>query len=268
MDAIEALDRLCSDDPDLTPPRTLLVVAHPDDDVVGAASRLKRLAREICVVYVTDGAPFPPHFHEDAGFKRRLQYADARSAEALMALGLVGIWPRQVRSLGVVDQTAAQYLPLITRALVGIAAEHAPDAVLTHAYEGGHPDHDAVAFAVHCAARLAGEPALPVLEFAAYHDRQGELRTYDFIEEHRSETRRLRLTPEAQALKQRLFSCHETQRAVLSQFPLGTEAFRVAPDYDFTDPPARTLYYERFDWGMRGQKFCWLARQALTELDP
>ena len=38
--------------------------------------------------------------------------------------------------------------------------------VLTHAYEGGHPDHDAVAFAVHRAARRT---SAAVVEMPFYH---------------------------------------------------------------------------------------------------
>ena len=34
-----------------------------------------------------------------------------------------------------------------------------PTSILTHAYEGGHPDHDAVAFAVAAAVRVAGRAA-------------------------------------------------------------------------------------------------------------
>ncbi len=53
-------------------------------------------------------------------------------------------------------EVARRLAPLVARA----------DAVLTHAYEGGHPDHDAVAFAAHAAARRAGRP---VFEMPFYH---------------------------------------------------------------------------------------------------
>src|SRR4029077_3455583 len=52
------------------------------------------------------------------------------------------------------DQQAAFRLAELARRLAALFAERGIAVVLTHACEGGHPDHDAVAFAVHGAARL------------------------------------------------------------------------------------------------------------------
>src|SRR5918993_1032115 len=47
-------------------------------------------------------------------------------------------------------------------------------AYVTDGYEGGHPDHDAAALAAHLACRLLGGTGAPAMvEFAAYHDRDG-----------------------------------------------------------------------------------------------
>ena len=57
------------------------------------------------------------------------------------------------------------------------------------------------------------------------------------------------------------------QRAVLAPFPIGEEAFRTAPAYDFTRPPhPGRLHYENYPWGMDGARFRDLAAQALREL--
>jgi LmbE family N-acetylglucosaminyl deacetylase len=68
--------------------------------------------------------------------------------------------------------------------LVEIFLEHQAEVVLSHPYEGGHPDHDATAFAVHAACRLmarrvGGSPR--IVEFACYHAGEGSLRTGEFL---------------------------------------------------------------------------------------
>jgi hypothetical protein len=58
--------------------------------------------------------------------------------------------------------------------------------------------------------------------------------------------------------------CYPTQRHVLGSFPLDVERFRVAPAYDFLQPPHDgRLYYERFRWGVSGAQWSELARSAL-----
>jgi hypothetical protein len=44
-----------------------------------------------------------------------------------------------------------------------------PDIVFTHPYEGGHPDHDFTAFAVHAACRLTKSTKSVIAEFASYN---------------------------------------------------------------------------------------------------
>jgi N-acetylglucosamine malate deacetylase 2 len=63
-------------------------------------------------------------------------------------LGACGIAPDRIRMLGYTDQEAALHLAEIARTLARLFVEERIEAVLTHPYEGGHPDHDASAFCV------------------------------------------------------------------------------------------------------------------------
>jgi LmbE family N-acetylglucosaminyl deacetylase len=249
-------------------PATAVVVAHPDDEVVGAGSRLPRLAGAR-FVYLTDGAPRDGGDAAVHGLSVA-QYAQARRRERDAALRLCGIAPAQALDLDCVDQEAALQLAPLARRLAGLFAQWGTQAVLTQPYEGGHPDHDASAFAVHAAcgllrARGATPPAL--VEMAGYHQQDGQLRTTRFLCAPRGEAT-VQLDAPEQALRQALLDCHATQGRTLAIFRgVAHESFRSAPGCDFTRPPhAGQLHYERHGWAIDGARFCRLATEALREL--
>src|SRR5262249_10240037 len=148
--------------------RVVAVVAHPDDETVGFGLRLASF-EDLTLIHATDGAPEDMGDARRAGFGSREAYAAARARELERCLAVLDAAPRRL-GLGVREQDAVFQLPAIVRALCGTLDGAA--LVLTHAYEGGHPDHDACAFAVQLACeRLAarGRPAPVRLEFAEYH---------------------------------------------------------------------------------------------------
>jgi LmbE family N-acetylglucosaminyl deacetylase len=264
----ELLDALCEGKGSGRAPRVLLVAAHPDDDVVGAGGRIPWLAPALHVAYVTDGAPRDPKALRDAGFADRDAYATTRRREARKALLLAGVPEERVHAFGEIDQEASSFMVRIAEQAAALVRELRPEAVLTHAYEGGHPDHDATALAVHAASALLARdgvepPAL--LEFAEYHEEHGHM-VFGAFPPEGPDGRAVVLDPAQRELKERLFACHESQRAVLRQFPTDRERYRVAPAYVFERRAAAALYYERFDWKMTGERFEVLAREALRSL--
>jgi len=233
-------------------PRVLAIAAHPDDDIIGFGGRLPVVGERLDVAYVSDGAPRAQSFHRALGFASREEYARARRAEAARALALAGVSAARTHELGAVDQAVMSELPRVTRAISELVLSRAPDAVLTHAYEGGHPDHDATACAVHVAlrdlARAGGAP--PLLEFTSYHARGSSLVRGAFIACPSSQPESVALDPRARAFKLALLECHASQEPVWRPFPLEHESFRVAPRYEFLGPPAPELHYETLGWGV------------------
>lgn len=222
--------------------RIAVVVAHPDDETIGAGAQLARL-RRLTLVHVTDGAPRNGRDAATAGFACPEAYAAARHAELDAALAAGGISPSRRLSLGYPDQEAVFAAPEIARRLAALFAEERVELVLTHAYEGGHPDHDTVAF---CVARA--DP--PVIAEMALYNAAG---LGVFLGAPGTE---IVLSPEEAERKRRMIGCFATQAHVLAPFPLDRERFRPAPAYDFSRPPHEgTLYYERFDWGVDGSRW-------------
>lgn len=251
--------------------RVLFVVAHPDDEVIGAGGSLLSRLKNCRVVHVTDGAPANMLFAHSANFSIREAYANARREEAARALSLAGISESQIIDLGVIDQQLSYQLLSVVRRLCELLREIEPEIVITQPYEGGHPDHDATAFAVHVARRTLHyekTTAPEIFEMTSYYRRDDSVVYGDFLPRAGNAAVTFTLTQHERNLKQRMFDCFQTQREVLSWFPIAVERFRKAPPYNFTLPPhAGRLHYDYFDWGVTGQKWLGLAREALAGLD-
>ncbi len=271
-----SLERLVSYGGEL--PRLLVVLAHSDDEVLAVGGRLERMraSRMLCV---TDGAPADGADARAHGFGSLQRYRDARRAELLAALALGGVPPSCAATLAVktgealrvlADQTAALHLADLTRAVLAEIQEFRPEAVLTHPYEGGHPDHDACAFAIRTALELMGEGERPpVLEAPFYHAGPSGIETGCFLpgNDAPQEAVVCDLSAEEQKRKRDRLACFASQTETLAQFGVEREMFRVAPLYDFTQPPhGGRLFYENFSWGMSGARFRELAAAASTEL--
>jgi LmbE family N-acetylglucosaminyl deacetylase len=67
------------------PGRTVLVVAHPDDETLGCGALLARFA-DLTIIHVTDGAPRRGDDAARAGFSSPDAYAEARRRELREAL--------------------------------------------------------------------------------------------------------------------------------------------------------------------------------------
>ncbi len=243
-------------------PGSLLIAAHPDDETIGLGGQLHAF-RNLRIVHVTDGAPRDPREAAEKGFAAREEYARARQAELVAALGIAGIAPNVVQSLGIVDQEASLDLLGLALRIAGLIHEMSPEAVYTHPYEGGHPDHDACAFAVRAACSTLDAPPA-IREFTSYHGRGGEMVTGEFLGNGGSAT--VLLSNEARSRKRRMLECFATQRETLRAFRCDAERLRNAPPYDFTRPPAEEVFYDRFPWGIDSAEWLDRARAALGAL--
>lgn len=264
---------------DVEPPRILAVFAHPDDEVLALGGRLGRF-RESQFLYVTNGAPENGMDARAHGFSTLAEYRESRRRELDQAFHLAGLPSRRARPLLLqeadgsktvaADQAAAFHLVQIAREIAREIGEFRPEAILTHPYEGGHPDHDSCAFGVQAAVRLTKETyAIPILEAPFYYAGANGIVTGCFLPESgESQHTIVRvLSADEQKRKRELLDCFVSQRETLAQFGTEQERFRAAPEYDFTRAPhAGRLFYENYDWGLTGAHFRELATIAAREL--
>jgi LmbE family N-acetylglucosaminyl deacetylase len=252
----------------MTRPLTIVLAPHPDDEVIGAGWLLARCANTV-VIHATDGAPRNPTLWSPRAPKHRALYAELRRDEMLRALGMAGVGVERLRQLPFVDQELALELVALSYAVRDACLQLSATGIIAPPYEGGHPDHDACAFAASAAARLVERSSgrRPWLfEMTSYHRRDGALCTQQFLASRTREYVHV-LQPGERERKQRMLDCFESQREVLAPFDTGEERFRFAPDYDFGAPPhAPPVHYELLGWAWRSEDFCRLATRASAEL--
>ncbi len=253
-------------------PRLLLVFAHPDDEVLAVGARLERMAASRLLT-MTDGAPHDGGDARAHGFASLAEYREGRQAELQAVLQHAGLpMSFHVPFDRVPDQQAGLHLERLSLAVAKVLREIRPEAVVTHPYEGGHPDHDACAFVVHMAVKLAMADLAeaPLIVEAPFYraGENGSMRTGSFLPSAAETlTVSVTLTEDEAANKQARLAMFVSQAETLAQFSTDEESFRIAPSYDFTEPPhAGRAMYEHFPWGMTAAEFCRRAASVLRVL--
>jgi len=227
-------------------PRILVLVPHPDDEVVGccaAIGRARAQGARVFALYLSNGVPdralFWPWQRSGHAAQVATRWREAEAAQALLGLEESGRQDLPTRCLRLHMAASAD---LIRRSLAATGAT----MLWTPAYEGGHQDHD-VANAL--ASRLADRVA--VWEFSEYHNAGGRVHAQAFIAPDGSETV-LTLDDAEVARKRTALALYASEEANLGYVGSAREAFRPLAAYDYARPPhPGVLFHARFRhvWG-------------------
>jgi LmbE family N-acetylglucosaminyl deacetylase len=204
--------------------RVVVLVAHPDDETLGLPLLLPRLTQGL-LVHATDamtqGHPSPEAL------------SSARYAELAEALRRLGADHLPKASFMLPDGSLIEHVGSAAAALE--QSIRGTEVLITHAFEGGHPDHDACALAADLACKrlnAAGFPAPLRLEFPLYAKANEGLRLLAFAPYDGAHWK-FELSPDQRSKKCFALRAFESQQDVVASFPLGVEALRPTADHDF-----------------------------------
>lgn len=249
--------------------RCVVIVAHPDDDIVGAGGLISRL-NDVTVLHITDGVSTNGQT-PGAGSEESESALEVRR-ESRTALALANVPSHQIVEFGLSTEQAPLELADLARRIASFLRQISPDIVLTNPYEGGDPDHDATAFATHAALRLLkknGFKTPAVFEIAFYPTAEGNKRVLDFLPSGPAEITTLLLDKKARDLKRQMFACFTTRPDLQRENSFGRERFRRPPRYNFAAlPNGGKLNYERVAAGVDSDEWQTLVREAWSELFP
>ncbi|MGB9152176.1 MAG: PIG-L family deacetylase [Alphaproteobacteria bacterium] len=223
--------------------RILILVAHPDDEVVACAASIAQARAQgatVSALYLTHGCiaketmwPWQRKNYDQHVAKR---HAEAEEAAMFLGIQPVGWSPRPARHLW-------RELPQVFQEINAAIMQYRPDQIWVPAYEGGNPDHDALN-----AAGFKFKTRLSVLEFAEYNFFGGKPQSQTFISSEVS-ARTIILTPEERAAKRRALALYASEKGNLSALGVEQESYRPLALYDYTLPPHQgKLWYARFQW--------------------
>ncbi len=234
--------------------RTLILVAHPDDECIAFGGLMQRI-REPIVVFATNGSPEDPYFWGRHG--SRETYAELRRKEAMASVHAAGakdvIFLSEIPGgEALVDQHLFENLTDAYGLLSEVVHRRMVEAILTLAYEGGHPDHDSCSVLAH---RLAKQYGIPCWEAPLYHrvaDGSGVFQ--DFVEHSGQE---VDVSPSAheQEVKRMMCRAYPSQGDFLTHFDVAREHVRPQPAHDYTRPPHEgKTNYEVWQWKMTAKQ--------------
>jgi len=228
--------------------RSLIVVAHPGEETLGCARLLLREPQLCRILHVADGPVRDSRALRRAGAGMSPEALSAlRSREVRLALGHFGLQPQQIASLGLAERDVLPNIELAMDAILSLIRAERPLELHTHPFEGGHPDADAVCFAVHKTLdilRREGEVCPQLFEFTSYHARDGLFRAAEFLSPYPSPQITLLSEAECGKKKEALRFIH-SQYNLIARFSLCEERWRRAEAYDFGERPHQgPLYYE------------------------
>ncbi len=232
--------------------RTLVIVAHPDDEAVACGALLQRV-REPHVLFCTDGAPLDSFFWKVHG--SREAYSQLRQREARVANSMVGVSDVEflrspLTGNMVIDQELFRHLPEAADGVREAIERVRPEALLTLAYEGGHPDHDSANFITSVMAREYRLPAWEMPVYNLFHKDRRDFQT--FMPAPRPAVV-LNPTPEEIVRKRCMLESYGSQGHFLVRFDAVKESFRPLAQYDYSRPPHEgVLNYEAWQWSMTG----------------
>lgn len=229
--------------PTLFGKRILLLVPHPDDEIVAACTAITHAQRHgarIFALYLTHGCVAK----ENMWPWQREKYDSLvihRLQESVQVARRLNITP-----ISYSDRPSRHLwrnLPKVHDDISKAIGDYNIDQLWIPAYEGGHSDHDGLnGLCSHYREHIS------ILEFSEYNFKGGETRSNEFPSTNGTETI-ITLSPEEQGIKRKMLGLYESEQKNLDYIKVAQESYRPLADYDYSKPAHDgKLWYTRHQW--------------------
>ncbi|MFA6002305.1 MAG: PIG-L family deacetylase [Thermoleophilia bacterium] len=224
----------------------LFLFAHHDDEIF-IATTLQALAvrGDVSAAWVTRGG----------------LHGGRREAESRRAMDILGVHPQRLHFFRLPDGRVLEHTDEVISRLTRLIQRLKPASVFVPAFEGGHPDHDAVQLAAaeairRCVPDSSGDRSRPQLyEFPLYNRRAARFLSVGELMPEAVPTLRTAVKLKDRLIRRKLMVTFRSQRLIL--WPLlglkggpmmlhaGGEPYRCVPldrDYSVRPHPGRLAY--------------------------
>lgn len=225
--------------------KILFVFPHPDDESYSSTVLIRRLLREknqIFVIYLSTGVPREEEYASPMKDKYEYsKYLSVREEEFRKSLEAIGVDKRYVLSLEYTTRDSMLYLKKIINKLEEFVKKYRIEIFFTSPYEGAHPDHDICSFLGSLIKNR--HKNIISMEYLGYFLREGKFSFGDFLNFPQEPIFQLPLSNEDIYLKRKIYGIYKSQAIILNSFKMLPEKFRKKPDYNYSKPPSREIFY-------------------------
>ena len=219
---------------------TLIVIPHPDDEIVGATFIIKKVLKSnnVVIFFLTNGVISK----EDMWLWQRNNHemiVDKRLKEMLKVIKELKIKRHYIQDIPTrhLKQNIVETFETIKK----IIKFNKIDTIFCPAYEGGHQDHDVANFI--CS---KFKKKYNVFEFAEYNYFCNKINCNKFINTINKENI-IYLSEEEKNIKRKLLEMYSSEKKNLDYISLEKETYRKIANYDYSLPPhSGRVFYRRF----------------------
>ena len=223
--------------------KILILVPHPDDEIVGTFILIRRMLKEGCFIFLF----FLSHGVIDSKemwfWKRKYykKYVEKRIHEMNESIKFLKIKDFYLQDIPTrclkfnIRNTHTKIKNLIKCFNI--------DTMFTPAYEGGHQDHDIANF---IASKFKDK--LDVYEYPEYNYIDRIIKSNSFLKNFGKE-RIIMLSKSEIRIKKQAMKIYESEKSNLNYIELKQECYRPLIDYNYSTPPHDgILFYRRFSF--------------------
>ena len=221
----------------------LFIIAHPDDEVVGATTIIKKLLEEknkVYIFFLTNGVISEKYlmFWQKKNIKKMKIVRKSEMKLSLKELGINDFFFQDIPTRSLKEKIYDTYLKIKK-----IIVKNKIDVLFCPAYEGGHQDHDVANFICSKFQRKCD-----IYEYPEYNFYNNKINCNSFFDKRGNQKIHI-LSDQEKFFKKNCLKIYSSERKNLGYIKFDKESYRRLQKYDYSQPPhLGILFYRRYSF--------------------